>query len=85
MDICATITKRRKLTSTPTLPTHHRTHTYATLERPNLHFDAQGVPTHLGLAADLISGDGGCPTAKEPCVNCKYVDHAGTTLIALGV
>ena len=36
----------------------------------------------LTLAADLVTGDAGC--APTPCVNCKYDDHAGTLLIALG-
>jgi hypothetical protein len=35
------------------------THTYTTLERPNLHF-TDGVITHINLAADLIVGDEGC-------------------------
>jgi hypothetical protein len=58
------------------------THTFATLERPSLHFDASGQLTHIMLAADLVSGDAGC--VKDPCVNCKYLDHAGSTVIALG-
>ena len=29
---------------------------YTTLERPNLHFDSAGRPTHLVLAADLTTG-----------------------------
>ena len=57
-------------------------HTYATLERPYLNFDADGRITHLHVAADLVTGDEGC--APTPCVNCKYVDHAGTVLIKLG-
>ena len=65
------------------------THTYTTLERPNIHFDTAGQMTHLGLAADLVTGDEGCanrtwrrggPTA---CTNCKYTDHAGTLLVKL--
>merc|ERR1712110_396339 len=35
-------------------------HTYTTLERPNCHFNADGVMTHINLAADLITQDGGC-------------------------
>ena len=57
-------------------------HTYATLERPYLNFDASGRITHLHVAADLVTGDEGC--APTPCVNCKYVDHAGTVIIKLG-
>ena len=36
------------------------THTYTTLERPNIHFDTAGQMTHLGLAADLVTEDEGC-------------------------
>ena len=57
-------------------------HTYATLERPYLNFDANGRITHLHVAADLVTGDEGC--SPTPCVNCKYQDHAGTVLIKLG-
>ena len=70
-------------------------HTYTTLERPNAHFNAQGQMTHLNLAADLQTQDGGCPAydtcpAKRrggncACTNCKYADHAGTIIIALDV
>ena len=68
-------------------------HTYTTLERPNMHFNAQGQPTHINLAADLMSQDAGCPAydvcpAKATycaCTNCKYADHAGTIIIALEV
>jgi hypothetical protein len=66
-------------------------HTYVTLERPNLHFDAEGTLTHINLAADLVTGDEGCPSRTShahfghcPCDNCKWDDHAGTTIIALG-
>lgn len=66
--------------------------TYATLERPNLHFDALGRITHLNVAADLVTGDEGCAnrTVRShfghcPCDNCKWADHAGTTIIALDV
>ena len=41
-------------------------------------------------AADLVTGDKGCGDRKHysnfghcPCVNCKYEDHGGTTIIAL--
>ena len=69
-------------------------HTYTTLERPNLHFDASGRLTHINLAADLVTGDEGCASrvhncpARRPncaCTNCKYGDHAGTLIIALDV
>eukprot|EP00038_Savillea_parva_P026288 m.52918 g.52918 ORF g.52918 m.52918 type:complete len:394 (+) comp7413_c0_seq1:3-1184(+) len=67
-------------------------HTYTTLERPNLHFDATGQMTHLNVAADLVTGDEGCAnrTAHShfghcPCDNCKWTDHAGTIIIALDV
>ncbi len=33
---------------------------YVTLERPNLHFDATGVITHINLAADLVTQGEGC-------------------------
>ena len=69
-------------------------HSYCTLERPNLHFDARGRLTHINLAADLVTGDAGCEAraancpARDPgcaCTNCKYGDHAGTIVIALDV
>lgn len=69
-------------------------HSYTTLERPNLHFDSSGQLTHIGLAADLITGDEGCynrtgqpgPTPDHTsCTNCKYADHAGTLIVALDV
>ena len=68
-------------------------HTYATLERPFLHFDQHGQMTHLVLAADLITGDEGCAnrTGKHAgpngtaCTNCKYNDHAGTIVVTLDV
>jgi hypothetical protein len=67
-------------------------HTYTTLERPNLHFDASGQLTHINLAADLVTGDEGCASRTKhahfghtPCDNCKWDDHAGTTIIALDV
>jgi hypothetical protein len=56
-------------------------HTYVTLERPNLHFDANGALTHINLAADLVTGDEGCENRTDhahnghcPCDNCK-VSH----------
>jgi hypothetical protein len=67
--------------------------TFATMERPHLYFDAVGRITHLGAAAALNIGDEGCektPNCKParqqghcPCVNCKYVSHAGSVLIEL--
>ena len=71
-----------------------KSHTFTTLERPNLHFNASGHLTHINLAADLVSGDAGCKEyvkcpAKGPqgcaCTNCKYADHAGSIIIALAV
>ena len=44
-------------------------HDYVTLERPNLHFDAQGVLTHINLAADLITGDEGCENRTDHAHN----------------
>ena len=57
-------------------------HSYCTLERPYLVFDTARKITHIHLAADLVTGDEGC--GSTPCVNCKYNDHAGTLLVALG-
>lgn len=60
------------------------THTFATLERPNIHFDLQsGKMTHIVFAADLETGDEGCGS-KSACDNCKYHAHDGTTVVALG-
>lgn len=56
-------------------------HTYTTLERPNIHFDAHGQMDYLSLAADLVTGDEGC--APTPCTNCKYKDPAGTLVVKL--
>lgn len=68
------------------------THTYATLERPNLHFDQSGQLTHINLAADLVTGDEGCGSRTKhahdghtPCDNCKWEDHASTTVISLAL
>ena len=54
-------------------------HTYTTMERPNLHFDATGQLTHLNVAADLVTGDEGCGNRTRhahfghtPCDNCKW-------------
>ena len=72
-------------------------HTYTTLERPNLHFDATGQLTHINLAADMITGDAGCKGRAAPvpcparnkngcaCTNCKYADHAGSIIVTLDV
>jgi hypothetical protein len=67
-------------------------HTFTTLERPNLHFDSNGQLTHINLAVDLVTGDEGCGNRTKhahfghtPCDNCKWDDHAGTTVIALDV
>ena len=35
-------------------------HSYTTLERPNLHFNAAGQLTHINLAADMQTQDQGC-------------------------
>jgi hypothetical protein len=62
-------------------------HTFATLERPYLHFNSQGYPDYLICAVDL--------DASQQCANhnsvdtiaccdcCKFWDHAGTTVILL--
>ena len=64
--------------------------TFATLERPNLHFDSEGQLTHINLAADLTTTDAGCNgVANEgkanSCAHCKFLNHCGTTIIALDV
>ena len=59
-------------------------HSYCTLERPNLLFDATGLLTHIHFAADLVTEDAGCPNRGKGCVDCKYDDHAGTLLVKLG-
>jgi len=63
-------------------------HTYSTLERPNIHFDAEGQPRQITLAADLVTGDEGCGARTQhahfghtPCDNCKWNDLAGSTII----
>ena len=70
------------------------THTYTTLERPNLHFNTDGIMTHINLAADLMTQGEGCQSyqicpakfnGKCACTNCKYADHAGTIIIELDV
>lgn len=82
-------------------PYHHTvsyedgtTHTYNTLERPNARINEKGQLTHLNLAADLMTQNGGCPDydvcparyeGKCACTNCKYADHAGSIIIALDV
>jgi hypothetical protein len=58
-------------------------HIFATLERPNIHFDLKtGRMTHIAFAADLETGDAGCGP-KTACANCKYHVHDGTTVVAL--
>ena len=64
--------------------------TFATLERPNLHFNAEGQMTHINLAADLTTPDQGCNGAANEgkarsCAECKFYNHCGTTIIALDV
>lgn len=58
-------------------------HTFATLERPNLLFNAAGQPAFLTVAVDL-EADEQCKV-KECCACCKFHDHAGTAVIALAV
>jgi hypothetical protein len=67
-------------------------HMFVTIERPTVFFDEHGQLTHIHLAADLVTGDAGCGARKGhsnyghcPCVNCKYDDHGGTTIIELDV
>ena len=58
-------------------------HTYATLERPYLVFDASsGQPAFLVLAADLVAEDV-CPSKSDCCACCKFSDHAGTIVVKL--
>ena len=60
-------------------------HSFCTLERPNLQFDAKtGLITHINFAADLITGNEGCAARGKGCVDCKYDDHAGTLVVTLG-
>ena len=58
-------------------------HTFATLERPNLLFNAAGQPAFLTVAVDLDAGEQ-C-ASHECCACCKFHDHAGTAVIALAV
>ena len=67
-------------------------HSFVTIERPSMFFDEHGQLTHIHLAADLVTGNEGCGARPKyssfghcPCVNCKYADHGGTTIIALDV
>jgi hypothetical protein len=60
-------------------------HSFCTLERPNLVFDAAGLITHINFAADLVTGNEGCAARGKGCVDCKYDDHAGTLVVVLGV
>lgn len=62
-------------------------HTFATMERPYLHFDAStGSPDYLVLAVDL-DASGSCPLDErnrtQCCDCCKFSDHDGTTVIKL--
>ena len=59
-------------------------HTYATMERPRLVFNAKGQPAFLNVAADIVAQDA-CPNAGTCCACCKYTDHAGSIVIALAV
>ncbi len=61
------------------------THTFATMERPNLHFDAEGNPDFLVCAVDLDASQQ-CSlhdNATACCDCCKFWDHDGTTVIKL--
>jgi hypothetical protein len=51
-------------------------HTYVTLERPNLHFDASGQMTHLNLAADLVTGAEGCASRPDHAHNGRVLRHS---------
>jgi len=64
-------------------------HTFTTMERPNM-VVVDGVPHFLNVAVDLVTGDEGCANRTKhahfghtPCDNCKWDDHAGTSVIAL--
>ena len=75
--------------------------TFVTLERPNAHFNENGVMTHINFAADLTTADAGCngntatatatATAAgslfkpKSCAECKFYRHCGTTVVALDV
>ena len=63
--------------------------TFATLERPNIHFDAAGQMTHINFAADLTTRDAGCGNSEQgkprSCAECKFYNHCGTTIVALDV
>jgi hypothetical protein len=67
--------------------------TFVALERPNLHFDQNGTLTHINLAADLTTTNAGCNGngaasqigngGQHACDYCKFLNHCGTTIIAL--
>ena len=65
--------------------------TFVTLERPNIHFDPSGQMTHINLAADLTTTDAGCNAddatsgKANSCAHCKFLNHCGTTIIALDI
>jgi hypothetical protein len=46
-------------------------HSFCTLERPGLTFDASGLITHLNVAADLITQDEGCASRGKGCVDVR--------------
>lgn len=64
-------------------------HTFPTLERPNIHFDANGMMTHINFAAQLAGGDDGCneeisgKTPGRSCAECKFYEHCGTVMVTL--
>jgi len=70
---------------------------FATLERPNAHFNSAGVMTHINFAADLTTPDAGCNGNASAagaaalggkvrsCAECKFYRHCGTTVVALDV
>jgi hypothetical protein len=61
-------------------------HTFATLERPFLHFDSNGNADYLVCAVDLDASQQ-CGVSFDNtiacCDCCKFYDHDGTTVIKL--
>lgn len=51
-------------------------HSFCTLERPNLSFNDAGLITHIRFAADLVTEDAGCPSRGKGCV-CVGVARRG--------